>query len=173
MGYTVHPYGAIVTAAPFRRFACLASRFILCGMYIPRPAKLLFTVDDGGKRYLGSNGDSVTPWTRLCVERMLAWGFKATEQWVSQQSCILPDSDWQYIPFTMPPSAQACLQQQLVPAQRPVSRRTRAILRWAWKPASYASCTPTAASSTSIRISTSRHLRRAGYKTRRLARPLL
>lgn len=46
-------------------------------MYIPRPAKLLFTVDDGWNRYLGSNGDSITPWTRLCVERMLACGTAA------------------------------------------------------------------------------------------------
>lgn len=46
-------------------------------MYIPRPAKLLFTVDDGWNRYLGSNGDSVSPWTRLCVERMLACGTTA------------------------------------------------------------------------------------------------
>lgn len=95
-------------------------------MYTPRPAKLLFTVDDGWNRFLDSNGDSVSPWTRLCVERMLACGtasmgvrrfccsspdcthsrffcqsckskacsscgFKATEQWVSQQSHILPD----------------------------------------------------------------------------------
>ncbi|MEG5901558.1 hypothetical protein [Enterobacter bugandensis] len=43
-------------------------------MYIPRPAKLLFTVDDGWNRYLGSNGDSVSPWTRLCIESMLACG---------------------------------------------------------------------------------------------------
>lgn len=106
-------------------------------MYIPRPARLLFTVDDGWNSYLGSNGDSVSPWTRLCVERMLACGtasmgvrryccsspdcthsrffcqsckskacsscgFKATEQWVLQQSHILPDCDWQHITFTMP-----------------------------------------------------------------------
>lgn len=106
-------------------------------MYPPSPAKLLFTVDDGWNRFLSSNGDSVSPWTRLCVERMLACGttamgvrryccsspecshsrffcqsckskacsscgFKATEQWVSQQSNILPDCDWQHITFTMP-----------------------------------------------------------------------
>ncbi|MCE7489050.1 transposase [Klebsiella sp. JB_Kp008] len=103
-------------------------------MYIPRPAKLLLTVDDGWNRYIGSNGDRVTPWTRLCVERMLAcsttamgvkrsspgcthsrffcqsckskacsaWGHKATEQVVAQQSHILPDCDWQHITFTLP-----------------------------------------------------------------------
>ncbi|CAK8742806.1 hypothetical protein SODG_006060 [Sodalis praecaptivus] len=43
-------------------------------MYIPRPAKLLFTVGDGWNRFLEKFGDSVTPWTRLCVERLLACG---------------------------------------------------------------------------------------------------
>jgi len=49
-------------------------RFILCGMYIPRSAKLLFTVDDAWNRFLARFGDNVTPRTRLCVERMLAYG---------------------------------------------------------------------------------------------------
>ncbi|EPR0422767.1 hypothetical protein ACUZIT_004364 [Enterobacter hormaechei] len=35
-------------------------------MYIPRPAKLLFTVDDG----LDKPGESVSPCTRPCAERM-------------------------------------------------------------------------------------------------------
>ncbi len=113
------------------------SPVILCGMYIPRPAKLLFTIDDAWNTFLEKFGDSVTPWTRLCVERMLACGstemgvrryccsssdcphscffcqsckskacsacgFKAAEQWVSQQSHILPDCDWQHITFTTP-----------------------------------------------------------------------
>ena len=43
-------------------------------MYIPRPTKLLFTVDDGWNQFLEKFGDTVTPWTRLCVERMLACG---------------------------------------------------------------------------------------------------
>nr|WP_245675267.1 transposase zinc-binding domain-containing protein [Candidatus Erwinia dacicola] len=43
-------------------------------MYIPRPAKLLFTVDDGWNRYLEKHGDSVSQWTQLAVERMLACG---------------------------------------------------------------------------------------------------
>lgn len=45
-------------------------------MYIPRPAKLLFTLDDGWNTFLEKFGDSITitPWTRLCVERMLACG---------------------------------------------------------------------------------------------------
>ncbi|EOS95392.1 IS801 transposase, partial [Erwinia tracheiphila PSU-1] len=43
-------------------------------MYIPRPAKLLFTVYDGWNYYLGKHSDSVSQWTRLCVERMLACG---------------------------------------------------------------------------------------------------
>lgn len=106
-------------------------------MYIPRPAKLLFTVDDGWNLFLEKFGDNISSWTRLCVEHMLAYGtasmgvrryccssancthsrffcqsckskacsscgFKATEQWVSQQSHILPDCDWQHITFTMP-----------------------------------------------------------------------
>ena len=37
-------------------------------MYIPRPAKLLFTVDAGWNTFLEKFGDSVTPRTRLrCV----------------------------------------------------------------------------------------------------------
>nr|WP_245166495.1 hypothetical protein [Candidatus Erwinia dacicola] len=43
-------------------------------MYIPRPAKLLFTVDDGWNRYLEKHGDSVSQWTRLAIERILACG---------------------------------------------------------------------------------------------------
>lgn len=61
-------------ALPFRWYSCPEPRFILCGMYIPRPAKLLFTVDDGWNTFLEKFGDSVTPWPRLCVERMLACG---------------------------------------------------------------------------------------------------
>lgn len=122
---------------PFRWFACPELSFILCCMYIPRPAKLLFTVDNGWELFLEKFGDGISLWTRLCVERMLACGttemdvrryccaspdythsrffcqsckskacsacgFKATEQWVSQQSHILPDCDWQHITFTMP-----------------------------------------------------------------------
>lgn len=43
-------------------------------MYIPHPAKLLFTIDDSWNTFLEKFGDNVTPWTRLCVERMLACG---------------------------------------------------------------------------------------------------
>lgn len=43
-------------------------------MYIPRPAKLLFTIDDGWNKFLEKFGDSVSPWTKLSVERMLACG---------------------------------------------------------------------------------------------------
>lgn len=100
-------------------------------MYIPRPAKRLFTVDDARNRDLGSNSDSATPQTRLFVECILAYGtasigvrrycthsrflcqsckskvcsscgFKATEQWVSLQNHLLPDCNWQHITFTMP-----------------------------------------------------------------------
>ncbi|HFQ9142146.1 TPA: hypothetical protein ACHTOV_004668 [Enterobacter cancerogenus] len=41
-------------------------------MFIPHPAKLLFTVDDGWNKFLDSNSDSIIQWTRLSVERMLA-----------------------------------------------------------------------------------------------------
>ncbi|ASL96000.1 hypothetical protein BVG94_25380 (plasmid) [Serratia marcescens] len=41
-------------------------------MYIPRPAKLLFQHDDGWSRYLDKHGDSLSDWTKLAVERMLA-----------------------------------------------------------------------------------------------------
>lgn len=99
-------------------------------MYIPRPAKLLFTIDDGWNNYLGKHGGSVSQWTRLCVERMLACGTcamgvrryccaspdsthfrlffqsckskKSTEQWIAEQQHILPDCEWQHITFTMP-----------------------------------------------------------------------
>ena len=43
-------------------------------MYIPRLAKLLFTIDDAWNLFLDKHGDSVSSWTRLCVERMLACG---------------------------------------------------------------------------------------------------
>lgn len=43
-------------------------------MYIPRPAKLLFTIDDGWNKFLEKFGGSVSPWTKLSVERMLACG---------------------------------------------------------------------------------------------------
>jgi hypothetical protein len=47
-------------------------------MYIPRPTKLLFTVDDAWNLFLVRFRDNVTPWTRLCVEHMLACGRGAT-----------------------------------------------------------------------------------------------
>nr|WP_227818446.1 transposase zinc-binding domain-containing protein [Serratia marcescens] len=43
-------------------------------MYIPRPVKLLFQHDDGWSRYLDKHGDSLSDWTKLAVERMLACG---------------------------------------------------------------------------------------------------
>lgn len=58
-------------------------------MYIPRPAKLLFTVDDGWNKFLEKFGDRVTPWTRLCVERMLACGTAAMG--VRRFCCSSPD----------------------------------------------------------------------------------
>ncbi|MFB9086426.1 hypothetical protein LU631_18500 [Erwinia tracheiphila] len=43
-------------------------------MYIPRLAKLLFTGDDGWNRHLEKHGDSISQWTRLFVECLLACG---------------------------------------------------------------------------------------------------
>ncbi|WP_186821264.1 transposase zinc-binding domain-containing protein, partial [Candidatus Erwinia dacicola] len=58
-------------------------------MYIPRPAKLLFTVDDGWNRYLEKHGDSVSQWTPLAVERMRACGTCAMG--VRRYCCASPD----------------------------------------------------------------------------------
>ncbi|RDL12928.1 IS91 family transposase, partial [Serratia fonticola] len=43
-------------------------------MYIPRPAKLLFQHDHGWSKYLDKHGDTLSDWTKLAVERMLACG---------------------------------------------------------------------------------------------------
>ena len=57
-------------------------------MYIPRPAKLLFTIDDAWNRYMGKHGDTLSPWTILCVERMLACGTAAMG--VKRYCCTSP-----------------------------------------------------------------------------------
>ncbi len=61
----------------------------LCTMYIPRPAKLLFQHDDGWSRYLDKHGDSLSDWTKLAVERMLACGTCAMG--VRRYCCASPD----------------------------------------------------------------------------------
>jgi len=38
----------------------------------PRPAKLLFQIDDGWGKLLTQYGDAIPEWTQLVVERMLA-----------------------------------------------------------------------------------------------------
>ncbi|MGF7483539.1 hypothetical protein AABS66_18820 [Providencia sp. SP181] len=43
-------------------------------MHIPRPAKLLFQIDDGWNQLLIKNGYAVPEWTKLVIERMLACG---------------------------------------------------------------------------------------------------
>jgi hypothetical protein len=68
----VAPSGASVTISRFLKFACPDPHFILGGMYVPLPAKLPFTIDDGWNRLLDSDSDSISPWTRLYVEYMLA-----------------------------------------------------------------------------------------------------
>ena len=45
----------VVTHSPL-----IAQYWLLCTMYIPRPARLLFTVDDGWNRYLKKHGDGVS-----------------------------------------------------------------------------------------------------------------
>lgn len=137
-------------------------------MYIPRPAKLLFTVDDGWNLFLEKFGDSISSWTRLSVERMLACGtasmgvrrfccsspdcthsrffcqtckskacsscgFKTTEQWVSLQSHILPDCDWQHITFTMPHLLWPFFNNNWPLLNALFRAATRAMLRWARK----------------------------------------
>ncbi|ECH8735051.1 transposase, partial [Salmonella enterica subsp. enterica] len=46
-------------------------------MYIPRPAKLLFLIDDGWGKLLTQYGNAIPEWTQLVVERMLACGTPA------------------------------------------------------------------------------------------------
>ncbi|MFT2793910.1 IS91 family transposase, partial [Serratia sp. T13T92] len=58
-------------------------------MYIPRPAKLLFQHDDGWSRYLDKHGDTLSDWTKLAVERMLACGTCAMG--VRRYCCASPD----------------------------------------------------------------------------------
>ncbi|NBJ36286.1 IS91 family transposase, partial [Serratia fonticola] len=41
---------------------------------IPRPAKLLFQIDDGWGQLLAKHGNVVPEWTKLVIERMLACG---------------------------------------------------------------------------------------------------
>ena len=101
-------------------------------MYIPRPARLLFTTDDGWNRSREKFGERVThgPGMLACgtasmgVRRYCCSSadcphrrffcqsckskacsscvFKATEQWVAQQNHIFPNGDWQHITFIMP-----------------------------------------------------------------------
>ncbi|PNM27162.1 IS91 family transposase [Yersinia enterocolitica] len=58
-------------------------------MYIPRPAKLLFQHDEGWNRFLDKHGDTLTDWTQLSVERMLACGTCAMG--VRRYCCASPD----------------------------------------------------------------------------------
>ncbi|MEZ6878807.1 transposase [Enterobacter sp. KBR-315C3_2022] len=58
-------------------------------MYIPRPAKLLFQHDDGWNHYLDKLGYSLSDWTKLAVERMLACGTCAMG--VRRYCCPSPD----------------------------------------------------------------------------------
>ncbi|MEG1440148.1 MAG: hypothetical protein RSC83_13380 [Hafnia sp.] len=46
-------------------------------MYIPKPTKLLFQIDDGWGKLLTKYWDAIPEWTQLVVERMLACGTPA------------------------------------------------------------------------------------------------
>lgn len=70
-------------------FSCPLPPCKLCTMYIPRPAKLLFQHDDGWSRYLDKHGDTLSDWTKLAVERMLACGTCAMG--VRRYCCTSPD----------------------------------------------------------------------------------
>ncbi|HGM5307300.1 TPA: transposase zinc-binding domain-containing protein [Serratia marcescens] len=58
-------------------------------MYIPRPAKLLFQHDEGWSNYLDKHGDSLSDWTELAVECMLACDICAMG--VRRNCCASPD----------------------------------------------------------------------------------
>lgn len=117
---------ASVTALQFRWLACPELRFILCRMYIPRAAKWLFTVDDGWNLFLDKFGDSITPWTRLCVP------CGTSEMGVRRYCCVSA---------TAPPASSAGAASQKPAAHaasKPLSRgsfrpATRTMLRWARK----------------------------------------
>jgi hypothetical protein len=57
-------------------------------MYIPRPAKLLFQIDDGWSKLLAKHGEFIPEWTQLVVERMLACGTPAMG--LRRYCCVSP-----------------------------------------------------------------------------------
>ncbi|EJC0214610.1 transposase zinc-binding domain-containing protein [Salmonella enterica] len=83
-------------------------------------------------------------------------GFKAMEQWVSQQSHILADCDWQHITFTMSHLLWSIfnnnwsLLNALFRVAHGLSPAGPANRAWMW--VFSVRCTPTVASSTSIHI---------------------
>lgn len=85
-------------------------------------------------------------------------GFKAMEQWVSQQSHILADCDWQHITFTMSHllwpifNNNWSLLNALFRVAHGLSPAGPANRAWMW--VFSVRCTPTVASSTSIHIFT-------------------
>ncbi|WP_405471077.1 hemagglutinin repeat-containing protein (plasmid) [Morganella morganii] len=58
-------------------------------MYIPRPAKLLFQIDDGWNQLLIKHGSAVPEWTKLVIERMLACG--TGTMGIRRYCCASPD----------------------------------------------------------------------------------
>lgn len=65
-----HACGVSIAAEPLYSYATPFSSFILCSMYIPRPAKLLFQYDDAWNHFIDNN--PVDEWQLLSVEKMLA-----------------------------------------------------------------------------------------------------
>ncbi|MEX9996252.1 transposase zinc-binding domain-containing protein [Providencia rettgeri] len=65
------------------------SPVIIRCIYIPRPAKLLFQIDDGWNRLLIKHGPTVPEWTKLVIERMLACGTGAMG--IRRYCCASPD----------------------------------------------------------------------------------
>ncbi|MEG0279425.1 MAG: transposase zinc-binding domain-containing protein [Morganella sp. (in: enterobacteria)] len=55
-------------------------------MYIPRPAKFFFQIDDGRNQLLIKHGSAVPEWTTLVIERMLACAIG-----IRRYSCDSPD----------------------------------------------------------------------------------
>ncbi|MEQ4680954.1 transposase zinc-binding domain-containing protein [Providencia rettgeri] len=58
-------------------------------MYIPRPPKLLFQIDDGWNRLLINRGHTIPEWAKLVIERMLACGTGAMG--IRRYCCSSPD----------------------------------------------------------------------------------
>ncbi|KLY25351.1 hypothetical protein SK92_05456 [Klebsiella oxytoca] len=94
------------------------------------------TTEMGVRRYCCSSSDCTHSrfFCQSCKSKACsACGFKATEQWISQQSHILPDCDWQHITFTMPHLLWPFFNNNWTLLNALFRAATRAILRWVRK----------------------------------------